>query len=115
MTTYRRSLRKSIADDAPHETLIILLRIKDRVAVGGAGNTSRRQLAMHGFDDIAPLAHAVVQIATEKSCGNTIVTVPVHPEFAESLRAARAAGIIGAEVFTGKIVWGRVVPMDKKA
>jgi hypothetical protein len=57
----------------------------------------------------------VVQIATEKSCGNTIVTVPVHPEFAESLRAARAAGIIGAEVFTGKIVWGRVVPMNKKA
>jgi len=25
------------------------------------------------------------------------VTVPVHPEFAESPRAARAAGIIGAE------------------
>jgi hypothetical protein len=37
-----------------------------------------------------------VQIATEKSHGNTTVTVPVHPEFAESLRAARAAGIIGA-------------------
>lgn len=30
-----------------------------------------------------------VQIATEKSRGNTTVTVPVHPEFAESLRAAR--------------------------
>lgn len=29
--------------------------------------------------------------------------------------AARAAGIIGAEVFTGKIVRGRVVPMNKKA
>jgi hypothetical protein len=28
-----------------------------------------------------------VQIATEKSRGNT-VTVPVHPEFAKSLRAA---------------------------
>ena len=41
-----------------------------------------------------------VQIATEKSRGNTTVTVPVHPEFADSLRAARAAGIIGAEVFT---------------
>jgi hypothetical protein len=48
------------------------------------------------------------QIATEKSRGNTTVTVPVHPEFAESLRAAWAAGIIGAEVFTGKMVKGRV-------
>jgi integrase len=56
-----------------------------------------------------------VQIATEKSRGNTTVTVPVHPEFAESLRAARAAGIIGAEVFTGKMVKGRVLPMNKKA
>jgi integrase len=56
-----------------------------------------------------------VQIATEKSQGNTTVTVPVHPEFAESLRAARAAGIIGAEVFTGKWVRGRVMPMNKKA
>ena len=56
-----------------------------------------------------------VQIATEKSRGNTTVTVPVHPEFAESLRAARAAGIIGAEVFTGKKVKGRVLPMNKKA
>jgi hypothetical protein len=56
-----------------------------------------------------------VQIATEKSRGNTTVTVPVHPEFAESLRTARAAGIIGAEVFTGKIVKGRVLPMKKKA
>ena len=49
-----------------------------------------------------------VQIATEKSRGNTTVTVPVHPEFAESLRAGRAAGIIGSEVFTGKVVRGRV-------
>ena len=56
-----------------------------------------------------------VQIATEKSRGNTMVTVPVHPEFAESLRAARAAGIVGAEVFTGKAVGGRVLPMNKKA
>jgi integrase len=56
-----------------------------------------------------------VQIATEKSGGNTTVTVPVHPEFAESLRAARAAGIIGAEVFTGKMVKGRVLAMKKKA
>ncbi|TAH68526.1 MAG: hypothetical protein EWM45_03345 [Rhodopseudomonas palustris] len=56
-----------------------------------------------------------VQIATEKSRGNTTVTVPVHPEFAESLRAARAAGIIGADVFTGKRVRGRVLPMNKKA
>jgi hypothetical protein len=56
-----------------------------------------------------------VQIATEKSRGNATVTVPVHPEFAESLRAARAAGIIGAEVYTGKMVKGRVLPMNKKA
>jgi hypothetical protein len=56
-----------------------------------------------------------VQIATEKSHGNTTVTVPVHPAFAESLRAARTAGIIGAEVFTGKLVRGRVLPMNKKA
>jgi integrase len=56
-----------------------------------------------------------VQIATKKSRGNTTVTVPVHPEFADSLRAARAAGIIGAEVFTGKRVRGRVLPMKKKA
>jgi hypothetical protein len=56
-----------------------------------------------------------VQISTEKSQGKTTVTVPVHPEFAESLRAARAAGITGAEVFTGKIVQGRVLVMSKKA
>jgi integrase len=56
-----------------------------------------------------------VQIATEKSRGNTTVTVPVHPAFAESLRAARAAGMIGAEVFTGKRLKGRVLPMNKKA
>jgi hypothetical protein len=47
--------------------------------------------------------------------GNTTVTVPVRPEFAESLRAARARGIIGAEVFTGKMVMGRVLQMNKKA
>lgn len=56
-----------------------------------------------------------VQIATEKSRGNTTVTVPVHPKFAESLQVARAAGIIGADVFTGKTVRGRVLPMNKKA
>src|SRR6266568_5128253 len=56
-----------------------------------------------------------VQIATEKSRGNTTVTVPVHPEFADSMRAARAAGIIGADVFTGKLVKDRVLPMNKKA
>jgi hypothetical protein len=33
----------------------------------------------------------------------------------KSLRAARAAGIIGADVFTGKVVRGRVPPMNKKA
>jgi hypothetical protein len=31
------------------------------------------------------------------------------------LRAARTADIIGAEVFTGKMVQGRVLPMNKKA
>jgi integrase len=56
-----------------------------------------------------------VQIETEKGRGNTTVTVPVHPGFAESLKAARAAGIIGADVFTGKMLKGRVVPMNKKA
>lgn len=56
-----------------------------------------------------------VQIATEKSRGNTTVTVPVHPEFAESLRAARAARLIGAEVFAGKKLRGRALPMNKKA
>jgi hypothetical protein len=56
-----------------------------------------------------------VRIATEKSRGNTTVTAPVHPEFAESLRAARAAEIIDAEVFTGKTVRGRILPMNKKA
>ncbi|MFQ3456935.1 tyrosine-type recombinase/integrase [Bradyrhizobium sp. UFLA01-814] len=56
-----------------------------------------------------------VQIATEKSRGNTTVTVPVHPEFAASLKAARASNIIGAEVFTGKVVRGRIQPMNKKA
>jgi integrase len=56
-----------------------------------------------------------VQIATEKSQGSTTVTVPVHPVFAESLRAARAAGIVGTEVFTGKRVRGQIVQMDKKA
>lgn len=43
------------------------------------------------------------------------MTVPVHPEFAGSLRAARAAGIVGVEVFIGKTVRGRVLPMNKKA
>ena len=57
----------------------------------------------------------ILGIATEKSQGRTTVTVPIHPEFAESLRAARAAGIIGAEVFTGKKVRDRVLPMHKKA
>jgi molybdopterin-guanine dinucleotide biosynthesis protein len=50
----------------------------------------------------------ILGIATEKSQGRTTVTVPI----AESLRAA---GIIGAEVFTGKKVRDRVLPMHKKA
>jgi integrase len=57
-----------------------------------------------------------VQIATEKSRGNETVTIPMHPEFVDSLRAARAAGIIGAEVLIGRMVRGRrVLPMNKKA
>ncbi len=55
------------------------------------------------------------QIATEKSQGRTMVKVPIHPDLAESIRAARAAGIVGAEVFTGKRVRSRVLPMNKKA
>lgn len=31
------------------------------------------------------------------------------------VRSARAAGIIGADVFTGKMLKGRVLPMNKKA
>ena len=55
------------------------------------------------------------KIATEKNRGNTTVTVPMHPGFAESPRAARAAGIIGADVFTGKMLKGRMAPMNKRA
>jgi integrase len=51
----------------------------------------------------------------KKAEENTTVTVPLHPWFAESLGAARAAGIIGADVFTGKVVKGRVLAMNKKA
>jgi hypothetical protein len=43
----------------------------------------------------------------------TPVTVPVHPEFAESLRAAHAARTIDAEVLAGKRVRGLVLPMNK--
>jgi hypothetical protein len=56
-----------------------------------------------------------VQIATEKSQGRTIVTVPVHPELAISLAKAREAGMLGTETFTGKLVKGAIVPMRKKA
>lgn len=41
--------------------------------------------------------------STEKSRGNTTIMVPVHLEFAERLRAARIAGIIGTEAFTGQM------------
>jgi integrase len=61
------------------------------------------------------LKQIAFQIATEKSQGRTIVTVPIHADFAESLRAARAAGIIGEEVFVGKRVGGRIEPMTKEA
>jgi hypothetical protein len=42
--------------------------------------------------------------------------VPVHREFAVSLAAARNAGILGlGEVFTGKLIKGEILPMNKKA
>jgi hypothetical protein len=41
-----------------------------------------------------------LQIATEKSRGNTTVTVPVHPELAESLRARRARPESSAPTFS---------------
>ena len=58
----------------------------------------------------------MVKVATEKSKGRTMATVPVHRDFALSLAAARNAGILGmGEVFTGKLVNGEIVPMNKKA
>ncbi len=48
-----------------------------------------------------------VQIATEKSRGNTTVTVPVHPDFAASLTGgAQRPASSAREVFTGKMVKG---------
>jgi hypothetical protein len=58
----------------------------------------------------------MVKVATEKSKGHTTATVPVHRDFAISLATARNAGILGTgEVFTGKLVKGEIVPMNKKA
>jgi hypothetical protein len=58
----------------------------------------------------------MVKVATEKSKGRTTATVPVHRDFAVSLAAARNAGILGTgEPFTGKMVNGEVLPMNKKA
>jgi len=58
----------------------------------------------------------MVKVATEKSKGRTTATVPVHRDFAVSLAAARNAGILGTgEVFTGKLVKGEILPMNKKA
>ena len=69
--------------------------------------------ARFGKDHLKKL---LIQIVTEKSQGRTTVTIPVHPEFAVSLRAARAAGILGEGcVFTGKLVGGEVVAITKKA
>src|SRR6195256_1948421 len=57
----------------------------------------------------------MVKVATEKSKGHTTATVPVHRDFAVSLAAARNAGILGTgEVFTGKLVKGEIVPMNKR-
>jgi hypothetical protein len=42
--------------------------------------------------------------------------VPVHRDFAVSLASARNADILGTgEVFTGKLVKGEIMPMNKKA
>ncbi|RZN30461.1 tyrosine-type recombinase/integrase [Bradyrhizobium sp. Leo121] len=72
--------------------------------------------AQFGPKHLQPMVRqTVVQIATEKSQGRTTVTVPVHPDFAASLRAARAAGILGEETFTGKIVKGKTLPIGKKS
>jgi integrase len=58
----------------------------------------------------------MVRVATEKSKGRTTATLPVHRDFAVSLAAARNAGILGTgEVFTGKLVKGEIMPMNKKA
>jgi integrase len=57
-----------------------------------------------------------VKVATKKSKGRITATVPVHREFAVSLAAARNADILGlGEVFTGKLVKGEILPMNKKA
>jgi hypothetical protein len=58
----------------------------------------------------------MVKVATEKSKGRTTATVPLHRDFALSLAAARNAGILGmGEVFSGKLVNGEIMPMNKKA
>lgn len=57
----------------------------------------------------------MVKVATEKSKGRTTATVPVHRDFAVPLATARNAGILGTgEVFTGKLVKGEIMPMNKK-
>lgn len=62
------------------------------------------------------LKQMAIEIETEKSKGSTKVSIPIHPDFAKSLSAARDAGILGTgEVFTGKLVKGEVKPMAKKA
>ncbi|WGR91727.1 hypothetical protein MTX26_15150 [Bradyrhizobium sp. ISRA443] len=49
------------------------------------------------------LKQMAIEIATEKSKGSTKVSIPIHPDFAKSLAAARDAGILGTrEVFTGR-------------
>ena len=58
----------------------------------------------------------MVKVATEKSKGRTTATLPVHRDLAVSLAVARNAGTLGTgEVFTGKLVKGEIIPMNKKA
>jgi hypothetical protein len=53
----------------------------------------------------------MVKITTEKSDFTTPVEMPVHPALIEAINA----GKIGEEVFTGKLVSGKIMPMTKEA
>lgn len=76
------------------------------------GDASRFGAAHHQ----RTLKTMMVKVATEKSRDRATATVPVHRDFAVSLAAARNAGFLGTgEVFTGKLVKGEIMPMNKKA
>jgi L-alanine-DL-glutamate epimerase-like enolase superfamily enzyme len=76
------------------------------------GDASRFGAAHHQ----RTLKTMMVKVATEKSRDRATATVPVHRDFAVSLAVARNAGFLGTgEVFTGKLVKGEIMPMNKKA